>query len=654
MPFILLKHRLIQFRLFLSYIRAIIHRITSYLLLSITALSRSTAIMSEPLSQSPSSTRTLLWNNFLYLLQTVILIALLFATEKLGVLLEAEQRGIMPLFFSSGIALTALLLYGSHLWIAIPLALYLLKFPINIPLIHIGLESLTAVIQVFAALALLKTINFSLHLNTARTVLQFSVIVGIVSPFIGAVIYGVGLILLEIPIPYALQIMLTTWFSAGIGMLIVTSAILTWRTLPVRLNHPWRYIEFVVVFLLLFAVTETSLASEVNNRYMLFYAILPFAIWAAIRFEQHGATAATALIAIILMAGGLTHLNAHAELAPTPQTNNYLKILLEIGFVALTGITAYLVAAAYIERRMAEEEVFAEKEIALATLHAIANAVITTDKQGRINYLNPAAELLTQWSHSQALGLIAAEVVKLKSIIDGRLETPATRSLAGVITPPRQSLLINRENKEVLIEYSVAPIRQRDGAIEGAILVLNEAISDFRLCATHNNERRDRVSYNLSIYNQIEFEHQLNLLLYQTRSVGGEHVLMCLSFAEAKLLQRQSSFMLEEYLRQIMVSLQKRIRQSDILGRLGGDQFVLLLKNCSIVQSKRIAENVLANLEIFEFKAEEDLLLRATTSIGLVGITARSNDAIQLLSQAQIANEHAQQQEISQRIFVQE
>ena len=64
-------------------------------------------------------------------------------------------------------------------------------------------------------------------------------------------------------------------------------------------------------------------------------------------------------------------------------------------------------------RKRAEQAVFAEKERAQVTLQSIGDAVITTDAQGRIEYINPVGETLTAWSLSEARGQPLGAVLKL-------------------------------------------------------------------------------------------------------------------------------------------------------------------------------------------------------------------------------------------------
>jgi PAS domain-containing protein len=66
------------------------------------------------------------------------------------------------------------------------------------------------------------------------------------------------------------------------------------------------------------------------------------------------------------------------------------------------------------ERKRAELEVHSQRERAQVTLNSIADGVITTDNEGRIDYLNPVAETLTGWRLAEARGRPVREVIMLR------------------------------------------------------------------------------------------------------------------------------------------------------------------------------------------------------------------------------------------------
>jgi PAS domain S-box-containing protein len=91
--------------------------------------------------------------------------------------------------------------------------------------------------------------------------------------------------------------------------------------------------------------------------------------------------------------------------------------------------------AAEFALRAVEEALFEERERAQVTLNSIGDAVLTTDLQGNVTYLNLVAEAMTGWSREDALGRPLSEVFR---IIDGatRQAAPILRSAPSGRTGP--------------------------------------------------------------------------------------------------------------------------------------------------------------------------------------------------------------------------
>ncbi|MEF8719010.1 MAG: PAS domain S-box protein [Candidatus Accumulibacter necessarius] len=124
-----------------------------------------------------------------------------------------------------------------------------------------------------------------------------------------------------------------------------------------------------------------------------------------------------------------------------------------------------------------EEALFEERERAQVTLDSIGDAVLTTDLQGKVTYLNVAAEALTGWSREDALGRPLSEVFH---IIDGGTRQAAPDPAQQAIKENRtvglaaDSILVRRDGGESAIEDSAAPIHDRDGRVAGAVIVFHD------------------------------------------------------------------------------------------------------------------------------------------------------------------------------------
>ena len=129
------------------------------------------------------------------------------------------------------------------------------------------------------------------------------------------------------------------------------------------------------------------------------------------------------------------------------------------------------------------------------TLHSIGDAVIVTDREGRIKRMNPVAEKLTGWKEKQASGLSVREVFP---IIDAstrkEIENPVEKVISSgeIVYLSNHTTLIAKDGTEYQIADSAAPIRGADGHIEGMVLVFNDVTEQYRLRETLEQQRKEQ------------------------------------------------------------------------------------------------------------------------------------------------------------------
>lgn len=303
---------------------------------------------------------------------------------------------------------------------------------------------------------------------------------------------------------------------------------------------------------------------------------------------------------------------------------------------AITGILGANIDIT--ERKRVEQQLFAEKERAQVTLKSIGDAVITTDGAGRVDYLNPVAETLTGWSLSAAQGRWLSEIFP---VIDEDtrkpVPDPVKLCLTGeqVFDPLHYRLLLNRTGAEYAIQYSAAPIRDRDARIQGLVLVFSDVSEQRRLAAEISHQaRHDALT---GLINRHEFERRLERIISTVQIDHSEHILCYLDLDQFKVVNDTCGHAAgDELLRQLAQLFSGKIRQRDTLARLGGDEFGLLLEHCSLVQAQRVAETLRQALAEFLF-AWEDKSFRLSVSIGMVPINVTSgnlSDALQAADSA--------------------
>jgi diguanylate cyclase (GGDEF)-like protein/PAS domain S-box-containing protein len=285
--------------------------------------------------------------------------------------------------------------------------------------------------------------------------------------------------------------------------------------------------------------------------------------------------------------------------------------------------------------RRAQETLFREKEQAFGTLASIADAVITTDLAGTITYLNPMGERLTGWRTTEALGQPLGTVVPL---ISDETRQPIESIPARCLREGRAVdladgvLLLRRDGTEVPIGDSAAPLRDRNGATIGVVLVFHDVTERRRVTRSLSHEAtHDPLT---GLVSRKEFERRLARVLAEITAGTVEHALCYLDLDRFKLVNDSCGHEAgDELLKTVGSVLAGRLRRRDTLGRLGGDEFGVLLEHCSSAKAEEIARSLLEAIENFPYVwGERSFSLGA--SIGVVPITAASGQTADVLRAA--------------------
>ncbi|HLA10589.1 MAG TPA: PAS domain S-box protein [Pyrinomonadaceae bacterium] len=154
--------------------------------------------------------------------------------------------------------------------------------------------------------------------------------------------------------------------------------------------------------------------------------------------------------------------------------------LQDLGIVV--GFVAYLFTCAIIigfgeAMRVGQKRASQRREVLSVTLRSIGDAVITTDTEGRVTYLNKVAESLTGWSHQEALGQPLENVFHIiNEMTRVPIENPAMKALReGVVVGlANHSVLIKKNGDECPIDDSAGPIRDEKGYLSGCVLIFRD------------------------------------------------------------------------------------------------------------------------------------------------------------------------------------
>ena len=290
------------------------------------------------------------------------------------------------------------------------------------------------------------------------------------------------------------------------------------------------------------------------------------------------------------------------------------------------------------KRRQAEALLFEEKERAQVTLASIADAVVTVDTAGRIEFMNPVAERLTGWPLAEAHQRPVAEVFAVVDEATGApIADPVARALseASAIEAEGNVVLLCRGAESIAIDYSVAPIRDRTARTVGAVLVVQDMSRERQYAARLSNlASHDPLT---GLLNRREFEQRVRATVEHREAEEGQHAVLYLDLDQFKVVNDTSGHAAgDELLRQVGALLRPRLREGDVLARLGGDEFGVLLPHCPPSPALRIAEALRKAIVDFRF-AWKNRSFTIGVSIGLVNLAEGPHTLASVLSAADAA-----------------
>jgi diguanylate cyclase (GGDEF)-like protein/PAS domain S-box-containing protein len=273
------------------------------------------------------------------------------------------------------------------------------------------------------------------------------------------------------------------------------------------------------------------------------------------------------------------------------------------------------------------------------TLESIAEGVVTTDRNGNIDYVNSAAEHMVGMNSADMLGRTFSSIVTLVDEADRKvLDDPVVRSLESGkrVNIGRRALLISRASEaEFSVDLNASPIRDIAGQTVGAVVVLHDV--------TEIRGLTRQMSYQAShdpltgLINRREFERRLDESLAGVRGGEAGHVLCYLDLDRFKAVNDTCGHMAgDSMLREVAGLIKDKVRDSDSVGRLGGDEFGMLLVGCPLDKARQIADDVVQAVRDYRF-VWRDRIFTIGASIGLVEVGRETGSLEDLLSAADSA-----------------
>ena len=322
------------------------------------------------------------------------------------------------------------------------------------------------------------------------------------------------------------------------------------------------------------------------------------------------------------------------------RTDTDARTRIEFSFtrISFEGQPAVLVAAVEMGPRRDEVPAARSHANAWGALDSLAESVLTTDGEGRIIFVNHAGEQLIGKPAAEILGRTLPEVIELVDESDRKaLGDPVRQSLAtgSRINLGRRGMLVSDSGEgDRSIEVTVSPMRNPAGDVSGAVIALRD-VSDLRglTRAMTYQASHDALT---GLVNRREFERRLEDSLEAARG-GGRHVLCYLDLDRFKAVNDECGHVAgDNMLREIAGIIKDAVRDSDTVGRLGGDEFGILLVGCPLEKARQIADDVVRAVNDHRF-VWKDKIFGVGVSVGLVEVTHESTSIEDLIGAADSA-----------------
>ena len=315
--------------------------------------------------------------------------------------------------------------------------------------------------------------------------------------------------------------------------------------------------------------------------------------------------------------------------------------------IEFRGHTVILTVARDVSHRKSlEVSLSRSKRQAQYTLESISEGVITTDNDGRIDYMNLAAETLLGTNRDDASGHRIGELFKLVDDADRRpLGDPVDRCLAmrRRVNMGRRAVLVTMDGEhEHSVELTASPVRGPSNSISGTVVVFHD-VGELRGLTR-------KMSYQAThdpltgLINRREFERRLDEAMDSAHAEEAVHMLFYMDLDRFKAVNDSCGHMAgDNMLREVAALIKDQVRDSDFVGRLGGDEFGALLIGCPIDKARQIATDICNAIADYRF-VWKDKIFNIGISVGLVEISHASGTLQDLMSAADSACYMAKQQ----------
>lgn len=317
----------------------------------------------------------------------------------------------------------------------------------------------------------------------------------------------------------------------------------------------------------------------------------------------------------------------------------YVKYRTIVAIVALgflSSVLTIILLSEKMRKRDIANKILQENEQRYKDLaEAGANVFWELDDQLKYSYISGDIQDLCGLKPSDLLGHSPQYLHRRNSKLD--VDWELLRQLIQLREPIKNFTfsLQDEKNKVRIFKINGNPLFDQDSRFLGYRGVKQEITAERNLS--------QKIAYQATyddltgLLNRREFNEKLKYSVQKAHKYHTESVLCYLDLDRFKIVNDTAGHLVgDRLLSELAQLLQKMIRKGDTLGRLGGDEFGLLLEGCSIVEAEQICEQLISSINNYRLKWK-NVEFDVGVSVGIVGISHTSTDAAEILSRADVA-----------------
>ncbi len=249
------------------------------------------------------------------------------------------------------------------------------------------------------------------------------------------------------------------------------------------------------------------------------------------------------------------------------------------------------------------EQLLRQRSLMQMTLCSIADAVISVDASGKVTTVNPMARELLKLDDQRVVG---TSIDQLFVIADPKTHQPLASPIDDVLergkgnVPAAQALLYASQRKPILINVQAVALRNSVNHIDGCLLIFRDTSQAGR--ESHRLNWQARHDALTALPNRQSFESEISQAVAAAKSKQATFGLLYIDVYQFKVINDSCGHVGgDELLRQLSDLMSSKLRNQDLLARLGSDEFAVLLRNCTLAGAQRLADILLSSVQEFQF-----------------------------------------------------